>query len=140
VPIVLKHRIHVYNIIIVYVSARDGHVLRIFGNVDNIRPVAWFNICGFKNNAEKVIMIHNFVGVWAERNKSILAISRRNNIILCSLAQYHHIICSCPSQYPSLQTAICCLKIVLLYYYHYHYKILSGMRLNLTNRKHSYTR
>jgi len=74
--------IHVYDII-VYVSARDGHVLRRFGNNDNIRPVAWFNICGFKNNAEKVIMIHNIVGVRAERNKSILAIYRRNNIISC---------------------------------------------------------
>jgi len=88
-PIVLKHRIH--DNIIVYVSARDGHVLRRFGNNDNIRSVARFNICGFKNNAEKVIMIHSFVGVWAERNKSILAIHRRNNIILCSLAQYCHI-------------------------------------------------
>jgi len=70
----LKHHIHVYNII-VYVSARDGHVLRRFGNVGNIRPFVWFNVCGFTNNAKKVIMIHNFVGVWPERNKSILAIS-----------------------------------------------------------------
>jgi len=55
---------------------------------DSVTPIIYDRSRGFKNNAEKVIMIHNFVGVCAERNKSILAIGRRNNIILCSLAQY----------------------------------------------------